>query len=343
MNLRIANIFRDVVRWPGFAAICLTLTAFLAQATLSHAGELSGEKYATTITISDTTKGKDAAQADTPKKRDKASPVPKGVTTKSAMDTTSAGMQGATSTRGTAELYNSGLQHLESGDAQTAAATFSDVLKQEPNHYNAMVNLARADIDLGNYEEAQTMIDQALQANPNDADAHMVRGRLMQSMDNNEEAITSYKKSIELQDENPYAYNNLALIYIQNGQFNEAVPLLEKAVQQKKDIVFFHNNLGIAYEGMQNYGEAQAAYQAALAVDPNYDKAKANLERIEAELASTSAAPSGQDTTKHLKGMKETAPAETPVEKPEKSAGQDSINKVKPKPDTQEVPDTIEF
>jgi Flp pilus assembly protein TadD len=44
----------------------------------------------------------------------------------------------------------------------------------------------------------------------------------------------------------------------------------------------FHNNLGMALEHTGDFKAAATEYKAALAADPGYDKAKRNLERVEA-------------------------------------------------------------
>jgi Flp pilus assembly protein TadD len=58
----------------------------------------------------------------------------------------------------------------------------------------------------------------------------------------------------------------------------------------------FHNNLGMALEHTGRFKAATAAYKAAVAADPGYDKARRNLERVEAvhgDSEETEIAPDG--------------------------------------------------
>lgn len=185
-------------------------------------------------------------------------------------------------------LFESGLRFLRNDDAESAAANLEEVLRLDPTHIPAMINLARAYIDMGQYPRAGRVIEGAIVLDWINAEAYFVKGRLHHAMGNDAEAIALYQRSIELESLNPFAYNNLALIYIQDGRFDEAVPLLEKAISQNDDVVFIHNNLGIAYEGIENLREAEKALQQALRTDPSYVKARENLERVHRKLTDRS-------------------------------------------------------
>lgn len=178
------------------------------------------------------------------------------------------------------ELYDSGLQHLRAGDPTAAVEDFEAILSEKPHHFNALVNLARAEIQLEEYEEALSNVDKAISLDTTDAAAWRVRGRVLQSWGETSDAISAYEKSIQLREDNPYAYNNLGLIYIQQGQFVEALPLLEHAVEQKTDVAFFFNNLGLTYEATGDLTSAEDAFEKALQLDPDYEKASISLVRV---------------------------------------------------------------
>lgn len=213
-------------------------------------------------------------------------------------------------------LYISGVDQRRSGDPHAAVATFEEVLQRVPDHVPAMVNLARAYLDLELYEKAEWVLEGAMEADGSNASVYHVRGRLNQSMGYNEEAISSYQRSIELDSFNPYAYNNLALIYIEDSLFHEAVPLLEKAIDQKGDVVFFHNNLGIAYEGIGNLIEAEGAFLQALNNDPGYEKSINNLQRVQDRLAEQRVASSVRQDEPDKESSQENDPVARSNEKP---------------------------
>ena len=76
--------------------------------------------------------------------------------------------------------------------------------------------------------------------------------------------------------------NNLGLLLLETKRADEAVQLLAGAVELRKDVPEFHNNLGMALELTGRFTAAATSYNDALTVNPNYDKAKQNLARVEA-------------------------------------------------------------
>ncbi len=196
-----------------------------------------------------------------------------------------------------AQRYDSGLSNLRLGNSPAAAEDFEAVLSIKPKHFKALVNLSRAQIGLEEYEEALVSVDQAIALDSTDAHAWRVRGRVLHSWGEATEAIAAYRKSIELLEDNPYAYNNLGFLYIQRGEFSEAVSLLEKATEQKNDIPFFHNNLGVAYEATGELAKAASSFNKVLELDPDYEKARVSLARIQESVPPVQADSSGTEAT----------------------------------------------
>ncbi len=179
------------------------------------------------------------------------------------------------------QLYNYGLDLLNNNQPDSAIAYLQKASAIAKDHPKVMTNLARAYVDIKEFEKAQHLVDRAISKDSSDADAYRVKGRIMQSVGNQDQAIDAYQRSLELDSDNPYAHNNLALVYIQQERFNDAILLLEKAVQRKDDVPFFYNNLGVAHEALGNYQQSKQAFQTALSLDSNYEKADINLKRVE--------------------------------------------------------------
>jgi tetratricopeptide (TPR) repeat protein len=185
--------------------------------------------------------------------------------------------------------YEKGLEAMREGSYEAAAEYFEVALEQSPADVNIMTNLARAYIELDNLERASELADKAIETDPSHADSYMIRGRVLYLNDQHEEAVAAYIQCIDIGGPNPFALNNLGLIYIQQEQYEEAIRVLRDAVELRDDIAYIHNNLGIAYENMEDYESAYKAYQEALRVDPGYDRAAANLDRIRDKVEDTAA------------------------------------------------------
>ncbi len=183
--------------------------------------------------------------------------------------------------RSVAEIYTSGLTHLRSGNSTDAVEEFEEILDRKPGHVRTLVNLGRAQIALREFEDALNSVDRAIQIDSTDSQAWRVRGRALHSWNEIDGAVSAYEKSIALNPENPYAYNNLGLIYIERSRFGDAVPVLEKAIAQLDNVAFFYNNLGIAYETTGRLAEAAEAFQTAVELDPESEKASTSLARVQ--------------------------------------------------------------
>ena len=72
----------------------------------------------------------------------------------------------------------------------------------------------------------------------------------------------------------------MGYLYILNNRYNEARDVLEKAVNLNPPVAYIYNNLAISHENLSEYEKARQYYQQALEVDPGYEKARINLERI---------------------------------------------------------------
>ena len=77
-------------------------------------------------------------------------------------------------------------------------------------------------------------------------------------------------------------YNQLGLLYVRAGLYSNAIPVYE--VSAKMGSVAAMNNLGNIYSLQKQYNAAKKWYQNALAVDPQNETARKNLEKIATEL-----------------------------------------------------------
>ena len=77
-------------------------------------------------------------------------------------------------------------------------------------------------------------------------------------------------------------YNQLGLLYVRAGMYSNAIPIYE--VSAKMGSVAAMNNLGNIYSLQKQYNAAKKWYENALAIDPQNETARKNLEKIAVEL-----------------------------------------------------------
>jgi tetratricopeptide (TPR) repeat protein len=78
---------------------------------------------------------------------------------------------------------------------------------------------------------------------------------------------------------------NLATVEVKMGRADAAVPLYEEALRiGTAQAHIAHNGLGVALMKQGNFAEAAGHFREALRLKPDYDFARANLERALAAL-----------------------------------------------------------
>lgn len=177
--------------------------------------------------------------------------------------------------------YMLGLSAWKTGENITAEEAFEQALVLDPRHVKSWLNLSRVLLDTGRSEEALAKIDEALLIDPESNVAYRLKGRAYHNLGQNEEAVGAYRKAIKIDDQDAWSMNNLGLIYIEGGSYDEALPPLARSIEIKDNVAVFHNNLGMALECTGHFRAAEKAYNAASTIDESYEKAYANLERIE--------------------------------------------------------------
>ena len=178
--------------------------------------------------------------------------------------------------------YMLGLSAWKSGDLAKSEQAFEKALGLDPHHVKSLVNLSRVFIDQKRHDEAVDRLTRASEIEPESAEIFRLLGRTYHTQRKTDEAIAAYRQAIDLDERDAWSMNNLGLLLLEAKRAGEALPLLASAVELRKNVPEFHNNLGMALEHTGRFTAAATAYSDALTADPNYEKAKQNLARIEA-------------------------------------------------------------
>lgn len=178
--------------------------------------------------------------------------------------------------------YMLGLSAWKSGDLAKSEQAFEKALSVDPHHVKSLVNLSRVFIDQKRYDEALARLSSAAEIDSESTEVQRLLGRTYYMQGKSDEAVSAYRRAIELNELDAWSMNNLGLVFLETERTDEALPLFTKATELRPEVPVFHNNLGMALEHTGRFRAAATAYKAALAADPGYDKAKRNLERVEA-------------------------------------------------------------
>jgi tetratricopeptide (TPR) repeat protein len=178
--------------------------------------------------------------------------------------------------------YMLGLSAWKSGDLAKSEQAFEKALSIDPQHVKSLVNLSRVFIEQKRYDDAVARLSTAAEIDPESTEIYRLLGRAYYTQGKTDDAVSAYRRAIELNELDAWSMNNLGLVLLETGRADESLPLLTKATELRPEVPVFHNNLGMALEHTGRFTAAAAAYKAALAADPGYEKAKRNLARVEA-------------------------------------------------------------
>jgi tetratricopeptide (TPR) repeat protein len=175
-----------------------------------------------------------------------------------------------------------GMSAWKGGDLPKAEKAFTAALGIDPEQLKSLVNLSRVLIEQKRFDDALNTLMRAGDLEPTSNEVQRLMGRAYHAQRRIDDAVEAYRHAIELDEKDVWSMNNLALLFLEEKRAEEAMPLLLKAVDLRQDVAAFHNNLGMAFEHTRRFKDAAEAYNDALSSDPNYEKAKQNLARVEA-------------------------------------------------------------
>lgn len=132
-------------------------------------------------------------------------------------------------------------------------------------------------LDEQKYDQAVTHFAAAVKAEPEDISANFHYGLALSMVNRDVEAIPAYQKVLAKQPDLFEAQLNLGVLLLRLKRAEEALPLLEKAQAQQPKQFRPNYYLGEAHGELQHWEAAEAALQAALAIDGASAPAMASL------------------------------------------------------------------
>ena len=154
------------------------------------------------------------------------------------------------------------------GRLAEAAAVYEALLKRQPRHRGALLNLGLISVQRGDLERAEQLMAKAVRLDPRDAAAlsnlalvQCNRGRL-------KEALQSCERALALRPAYPEALNNRGLALAELGRVDEALASFDRALDLAPDFVDALGNRASALARLERLEEALDCSARALALAP---------------------------------------------------------------------------
>lgn len=171
----------------------------------------------------------------------------------------------------------SGLQQHRSGDLSGAEQAYRLVLRDDPDHADALCLLGAVCLALGRFDEAVAHLRRALQVRPDYPEAHNNLGIGLGETGRLGEAEVSFRAALRLRPGYAEAHNNLGTVLRDAGRLDEAEASFRDAIRLKPDYAEAHMNLGVALSDRGAFEEAIPSLEWSLRIHPGSSVARANL------------------------------------------------------------------
>ncbi|MEA2993987.1 MAG: protein O-GlcNAc transferase [Alphaproteobacteria bacterium] len=186
-------------------------------------------------------------------------------------------------TQSVAELLGRALNSHQQGRLPEAERFYTEVLKIEADHFDALHLLGVLKQQNGESAEALRLIAAALKTDAT-PDALTNYGNILCSLDRHQEGLAFYERALALKPDDILALANRGAALTALNRPEEALACYDRVLAMQPDYAAVHYNRGNALRGLKRPREALASYDRALALRPDETGALLNRANALAEL-----------------------------------------------------------
>ena len=161
------------------------------------------------------------------------------------------------------------------GKYDRAIEDYNEALRLKPDLALAYADRAAAWYFKGEYQKAIADDDQAIKLDPDRAQTYTNRGAAYRKLGNIQHALDDETAAIRIDPSQPEFFDNRGLDLYRNGDYASAIADFDEAIRIRPRASFLTDR-GDAYQAMKNFDRAIADYEAALKLDPKFERAYNN-------------------------------------------------------------------
>lgn len=162
------------------------------------------------------------------------------------------------------------------GQLAQAKSVYVDILKGQPNHFDALHLLGVVALQTGHFQDSVRLIGRAIAISPKTAEFYYNRGNALSGLKQYSSALEDYDGAIRLKPDNAVAFSNRGIALTELKRFDEALESFDRAIGLKPDYAEAHSNRGIALQQVERFDAAVESFDRAIAIMPNYAEAYSN-------------------------------------------------------------------
>jgi tetratricopeptide (TPR) repeat protein len=175
-----------------------------------------------------------------------------------------------------AEQFNKGVEKFKeiqsdpdnkSKHLNEAITYFTSASIINPKDSQTYITLSKCYLDLDNKDKAIGFIKTAVEKDPESFSSNFTAGKILLRCGMGSEAVIPYyQKAVQIEPSNSNALRELASMYYDTGKKEQSIKVFKDAIKNEQDKVikadlFF--NLGVIHNQMENYEEAEKAFDEA--------------------------------------------------------------------------------
>lgn len=150
-----------------------------------------------------------------------------------------------------------------------------------PDNPRYILMLAKAYLSIEDLTKSEDFFRKAIRISPSLAEAHKGLGDVQLIREDYEQAMACYQKAIDLDGNDVSIINSMGLVYIKLKRYQEGIKQYKLALQVDGENARVLFNLGHAYENLEDYTKAKDFYSKALIAEPDFEKPRRGLKRLE--------------------------------------------------------------
>lgn len=181
----------------------------------------------------------------------------------------------------TAVMNNLSVAYLHLNRQDDALRLLKRALHLDSTSAGTQLNLSMAYRSKGDLDNALSHVEQAAALAPWDGRSHRNKGAILAQAGRLDEAIIAFEEAKRVDPGNPYVDGYLGVLFARLKRWDEAIKAFEEAVQRAPGSADWHFRLGFAYVRVNRLDDAISSLRTAQSLEPNNDKIKGLLRRIE--------------------------------------------------------------
>lgn len=178
-------------------------------------------------------------------------------------------------------LRNLGVLLLEQGKEDEAVTLLEKMVGAYPASVEGKKALAAAYVKAGRLSDAVTQYREIVRLEPQNADARLNLADGLWNLGQTKDARFHYSTVLRSQPNNARANNGIGLWHLLQSDARSAEAAFRRAMNADSRYLPSYNNLAIALERLNRRAEAILVLKRALGIDPNFQDARTNLNRLE--------------------------------------------------------------